>query len=34
MFVSETTFYEILKIIGKLKNEYSDGLDEFPDLFC
>ncbi len=31
MFVSETSSYEILKIIGKLKNKYSAGLDEFPD---
>ena len=31
MFVSETTTYEILKMIGKLKNKYSAGLDEFPD---
>ncbi len=31
MFFSETSSYEILKIIGKLKNKYSAGLDEFPD---
>ncbi len=31
MFVSETSSYVILKIIGKLKNKYSAGLDEFPD---
>ncbi len=33
MFVSETSSYEILKIIGKLKNKYSAGLDEFSGLF-
>lgn len=31
MSVSETSSHEILKIIGKLKNKYSAGLDEFPD---
>ncbi len=31
MFVSETSPREILRIVSKLKNKYSAGLDEFPD---
>ncbi len=31
MFISETSPNEILRIVSKLKNKYSSGLDEFPD---
>ncbi len=31
MFFSETSPNEILRIVSKLKNKYSSGLDEFPD---
>ncbi len=31
MFIPETSPNEILRIVSKLKNKYSSGLDEFPD---
>ncbi len=33
MFIPETSPNEILRIVSKLKNKYSSGLDEFPDCF-
>ncbi len=32
MFVSEASSNEILRIVAKLKNKYSAGLDDFPDI--